>query len=79
MWLSRVISGFQPSLKASGGALHENLSLKYSVACPYFGHPAQTSFTKYKFFMKNEEKKKEKKIENSFATIVNGRTVLKLF
>ena len=38
--------------------------------CPNFGHPALTSsFTKYKFLQ----------MKNSFATIVNGLSVLKLF
>ena len=40
------------------------------VVCPYFGHTALTSsFTKYKFFQ----------AKNSFATIVNRLSVLKLF
>ena len=40
------------------------------VVCPNFGHPALTSsFTKYKFLQ----------VKNSFATIVNGLSVLKLF
>ena len=38
--------------------------------CPNFGHPALTSsFTKYEFLQ----------VKNSFATIVNGLSVLKLF
>ena len=40
------------------------------VMCPNFGHPALTpSFTKYNFFQ----------IKNSFATLVNELSVLKLF
>ena len=41
-----------------------------SLVCPNFGHPALTSsFTKYKFLQ----------VKNSFATIVNELSVLKLF
>ena len=40
------------------------------VVCPNFGHPALTpSFTKYKFLQ----------VKNSFATLVNELSVLKLF
>ena len=40
------------------------------VVCPYFGHPALTpSYTKYKFLQ----------VKNSFATLVNELSVLKLF
>mgnify|MGYP000279282549 CR=1 FL=1 len=40
------------------------------VVCPNFGHPALTpSFTKYKNFQ----------MKNSFATLVNELSVLKLF
>ena len=41
----------------------------YRVACPNFGHPAQTSsFTKYDFLQ----------VKNYFATIVNVLSVLQL-
>ena len=43
---------------------------KNRVLCPNFGHPAPTStFTKYEFLQ----------MKNSFATIVNRLSVLKLF
>ena len=42
----------------------------YWVVCPNFGHPALTSsFISYKFL----------KVDNSFAKIVNGLSVLKSF
>ena len=42
----------------------------HRVVCPNFGHPALTpSFTKYRFLQ----------VKNSFATNVNGLSVLKLF
>ena len=42
----------------------------YRVVCPNFRHPALTpSFTKYKFLQ----------LKTSFATLVNGISVLKLF
>ena len=42
----------------------------YRVVCPNFRHPALTSsFIKYNFL----------EVKNSFAAIVNGLSVLKLF
>ena len=49
----------------------EECGINALIVCPNFGHPALTwSFTKYKFLQD---------IYNSFATIVNGLSVLKLF
>ena len=43
---------------------------KTRIACPNFGHPAQTlSFTKHKFLQ----------VKNNFETIMNGLPTLKLF
>ena len=50
--------------------LQKNIRHTYRVVCPNFGHPAPTSsFTKYTFLQ----------VKNSFATIVNGLSLLKLF
>ena len=51
-------------------AVYELAVLEYRVVCRNFGHPTLTpSFTKYTFFQ----------IKNSFATLVNELSVLKLF
>ena len=57
-------------IKLSRHFIHMNSIPANRVVCPNFGHPALTqSFTKYQFLQ----------VKNSFAIIVNGLSVFKLF
>ena len=60
------IEDYQWLLGIEEGTIRNLRSSPGRVACPNFGHP---SFTKYKFLQ----------VKNSFATIVNGLSGLKLF